>query len=216
MPYRQRLHLIADLFVNLFLPWLVYEQLAPGHGEFMALVASSLPPLLWSLVELAWHRRIDALSMLVLGGIVLSLAAMALGGDARLLLVRESLISGLVGLLFLVSLLCPRPLVYYLALATMTRQSPESAKQFLTWWQAPATRSLIRRITLTWGIVLSGEALLRSYCAWHWPPAHFLAVMPFVSYAMMGALIFWNVWYLRRFKRQLVGRSDWPGADRLP
>jgi hypothetical protein len=52
---------------------------------------------LWSGIELLRFRRIDALSLLVLAGILLSLLAMLLGGSPRVLLMRESLLSGLFG-----------------------------------------------------------------------------------------------------------------------
>ncbi|XLM21574.1 hypothetical protein MKD33_05940, partial [Chromobacterium piscinae] len=60
-----------------------------------------------------------ALSMMVLLGIALSLLAMLLGGGEKMLLLRESLLSGLFGVAFLLSLLLPRPLVFYLARATI-------------------------------------------------------------------------------------------------
>lgn len=81
-----RIGLIAvEACINFGLPLLIYDRLAPHSGDVVALMASSLPPLLWSLAEFARRRRIDALSMLVLAGIALSLLAMLGGGSVRLL-----------------------------------------------------------------------------------------------------------------------------------
>lgn len=195
----RRLHLAVELLVNLALPWLAYTLAEPRFGEFGALLASSVPPLLWSLAELLRHRRVDALSMLVLAGIALSIIAMLLGGDARLLLIRESLISGLIGLLFLGSLPLRRPLVFYLARATMARQDAEQGRdRFERWWEKPAAQRTIRHITGIWGLGLTGEAALRSYLAWHWAPERFLAIAPALGYACMGLLGAWTFWYSRR------------------
>lgn len=200
-PPHRKLQLAADLVVNLFLPWLAYRLIAPSHGEFAALLASSLPPLAWSLLELAWHRRIDALSTLVLTGIALSVLAMALGGDARLLLVRESLISGLIGLAFLGSVLIGRPLVYFLARATMMRQNePDAIARFQAWSEFPLARRGLRAMTLVWGLGLSGEAALRCVLALSWSPERFLAIVPPLGYVLTAVLAGWTFWYSRRLR----------------
>src|SRR5689334_2766940 len=100
---RKHLHLALDLGCNIAFPWIAYKLAEPVWGEFGGLLASALPPLLWSVVGLVRHRRVDALSTMILAGIALSVFALLLGGSPKLLLVRESLISGLIGLAFLVS-----------------------------------------------------------------------------------------------------------------
>lgn len=76
-----------------------------------------MPPILWSLVEFARRRRLDALSVLVVSGIALSLLAMLGGGGARFLQLREKLVTAVIGLLFVGSALISKPLVYELARA---------------------------------------------------------------------------------------------------
>ena len=117
-------HFGLELAVNLLLPWLTYRLLAPHVSEFAAIAWSAAPPMLWSLAELARHRSLDALSLLVLGGIALSLVALLFGGSPRMLMVRENLFTIPIGLLFLVSLLMKKPLIYYAARATFMRQDP--------------------------------------------------------------------------------------------
>lgn len=205
----KRLRLAAELVVNLLFPWLAYSLAVPQHGEFWALVASSVPPLLWSLGELAWHRRVDALSMLVLGGIGLSVVAMAFGGDARLLLVRESLISGLIGLAFVFSLFFKRPLVFFLARATVVREdAKEGASRFMEWWQQPHAQRIIRHITGVWGVGLTGEAAMRIWLAWHWDPVRVLAVAPTIGYVIIGCVSLWTFLYIRKNRATLQGPAE--------
>ena len=82
-----------DFLVNLGGPFLVYQLAAAHMSETAALILSSAPPILWSIGQLIWTRKLDALSLLVIAGIALSLVATLLGGSPRLLLVRESFIS---------------------------------------------------------------------------------------------------------------------------
>lgn len=195
----KRVHLALDMAFNLVLPWLAYRLAEPLWGEFGGLLASALPPLLWSSIELIRHRRLDALSIIVLSGIALSLLALMLGGNPKLLLVRESLFSGLIGLAFLVSAPFGKPLVYHLARAMALRQGPDSdGAAFDDWWQQPGSSQMLRAITVGWGIGLTAEASLRGWLAWHWSAERFLLLSPFISYGLMGAMILWTVWYRRR------------------
>jgi hypothetical protein len=120
-----RLAAFLSLAVNIALPLMVYHFAAPHLGEGGGLVLSSVPVIVWNLLEIVCFRRLDAIGLLVLLGIFLSLGAMAIGGSARLLLLRESLVTGVIGIIFLGSLLLPRPLIYYLARSGEAKRSAE-------------------------------------------------------------------------------------------
>ena len=196
----QRAKLILEIIVNFLLPWLCYRYGEPRWGEAGALMFSALPPVLWSVVELVRFRRVDALSLLVLLGIALSLLAMLLGGDARLLLLRESLVTGLIGCAFLASLLMKRPLVFYLARATLARESEQGRQRFERLWEQGDFRGAIRQMTMWWGLGLSLEATARVYMAWTWKVERVLLVAPFIAYGVMGALCLMTLLYRRRMR----------------
>ncbi|AME24276.1 MAG: hypothetical protein M3O74_06690 [Pseudomonadota bacterium] len=192
---------VIELVVNLLLPWLAYKLALPYWGELGALYASAVPPIVWSLAEFARNRRVDALSVLVLIGIALSIVLMALGGSPRLLLMRESMASGAIGLAFLLSLVARRPLTFYLARATVARESDGGAERFETLWESrPQLRRSIRLMTFAWGLGLTGENLLRAWLAWHWPIERFLLVSPFIGYGIYGGLTVWTIIYRKRMK----------------
>lgn len=90
-------HIAIEALVNFILPFAIYTYAEAPLGEVRALLASSAPPIAWSMVEFARHRRLDALSVLVVAGIVLSLLAMLGGGGARFLQLREKLVTGVIG-----------------------------------------------------------------------------------------------------------------------
>jgi hypothetical protein len=187
---------VVEIAVNFLLPWLAYRLTLPHLGETGALIASAVPPIVWSLIELARFRRVDALSVMVVAGIVLSVAAMALGGSPRMLLLRESLVSGAVGVVFLLSLPMRRPLIFYLARATVAREMAGGAAHFEALWrERPALATSMRLMTLVWGIGLTGETALRSWMALTWPIERFLVVSPFIGYGIYGGLALWTLWY---------------------
>ena len=119
MPVRKNgRHVLVEAPVNFILPFVIYTYANAPLGDVRALLASSAPPILWSLVEFARHRRIDALSMLVVSGIALSLLAMVGGGGVRFLQLREKLVTGVIGLVFVGSAVVGKPLVHELVRAS--------------------------------------------------------------------------------------------------
>ncbi|MGN6669330.1 MAG: VC0807 family protein [Trinickia sp.] len=192
---------LLEIAVNLFLPWLVYRLALPYLGSLGALYACAVPPLVWSVAEFAKVRRVDALSVLVLLGIGLSILLMAIGGSPRVLLVRESLASGLIGIAFLLSLARDRPLVFYLARATIARQQTGGVARFEALWrERPILRANLRMMTAAWGAALTAETLLRCWLAWHWPVERSLVALPIISYAIYGALMIWTFWMRKRMQ----------------
>jgi hypothetical protein len=194
--------IVVEALVNFVLPYAIYSYAEAPFGPVRALLASSAPPILWSLVEFARHRRVDALSMMVLGGILLSLLAMLGGGDVKLLQLREKLVTGLIGLVFLGSALIRRPLIYELARATMQRKSSEEAAAFTALQAHAAFRRTMMAMTLVWGFgllvdVAVGVALVETISI-----REYLIVNPILSYGTMGALGLWTFWYGRRQRRR--------------
>jgi hypothetical protein len=183
-----------DFLVNLGGPFLVY-QLATGHmSETAALMLSSGPPILWSIGQLIWSRTLDAISLLVIAGIALSLVATLLGGSPRLLLVRESFITGVFGLIFLGSLLSPKPLMFLIVKTTVTKQGM-SEEAFSSRWSIPGFRFTFYLMTVVWGVGLLVEAILKIILAFSMPIGSFLVVSPIISYGIYFGLLGWSIWY---------------------
>lgn len=193
--------LLPDMAANLLLPWWVYDACLPAWGERGALLWSALPPLLWSLWELYRYRRLDALSIVVLAGIGLSLLAAWGDSDARWLLVRESMVGGATGLAMLASVVWRKPLLAVLVAAAARRQ-PDSPAAALLASPTPRLTRLWRDLTVLWGGGLIGECGLRSWLAFHWPVARNVALGPWLSYGLLALLMLAGLLWGRRLARQ--------------
>ncbi len=198
----KRLLVGLEIGFNFLLPYLAYTLAKPHLGEVRAIMAASVPPIVWSLVEFARRRRVDALSVMVLGGIALSLVAFAFGGSAKLLLLRESLVTGLVGVIFLGSVPVGRPLVYVLARASAARRSAEESSHLDEIKDTPGFRRTMTVMTLVWGSGLVAETCLRAVLVFTLPTGRFLIVSPIVGYATYGLLILWTLLYAREKRRR--------------
>ncbi len=196
------INLATELVVNFVLPYVIYDQAKPALGDVNALIASSGPPVVWSLVEFARRRRIDALSMLVLAGIVLSVLAVFGGGSVHLLQLREKLVTALIGMVFLGSAAIGRPLVYQLARAGMMRSKSSELAAFEALRDNTFFRRSMTLMTLVWGIGLVGEAVLSCVLVYTISVREYLIVGPILGNASMGALGLWTFWYSRRQRRR--------------
>jgi len=165
------------------------------------LLASSAPPIAWSIIEFTRKRRIDALSMLVVGGIALSLLAFIGGGSVRFLQLRENFVTGLIGLIFLASAAIGKPLVYQLARASMLRKSSSEAETFERLKENVYFRRTMTLTTLVWGIGLIVETALACLLVFTISIREYLLVSPLIAYGSMGALGLWTFWYAQRQKR---------------
>src|SRR5882757_2335040 len=171
-----------ELFVNFLLPYVIYVKAEAGIGQVHALLAASLPPIVWGVIEFARKRRVDAVSILVLAGIVLSLLAFLGGGSARFLQLRENLVTGLIGLAFLGSAAIGHPLIYQLALAQKSRQSQTEAARFESLRDKPRFRRTMTIMTLVWGFGLLFQTTVACVLVFRLSIPHYLVVSPIIGY----------------------------------
>ena len=191
-------HVVPSLLVNGAAPFVVYTLLHTHLSELHALMITALVPLADGLVGLVRQRRINAFGALVFLSLALSSLLVLLGGSARLILVRESALSGVFGVLMLLSLFWPQPLVYYLARHFVAPRASAGWHTFQRAATSPRFRSFLRLLTVIWGLVTVLDAGLNTYLAFHLPVGTFLAVTPVARYGMMGCTFVWTLAHAHR------------------
>ena len=194
-------HFAVEALVNFILPFAIYAYGEAPLGAVWALLASSVPPILWSLIEFLRHRRADALSIMVVSGIALSLLAMIGGGGVKFLQLREKLVTGVIGLAFLGSALIGKPLIYELARAGMRRKSEDEARQFEGLKIHPGFRRTMTVMTLVWGLGLVADSAASATLVFVLTVRENLIVSPILGYGTMAALSLWTLLYGKRAKR---------------
>src|SRR5271170_6737772 len=148
------------------------------------------------------ERRVDAISVLVLSGIALSILAFAGGGDVKFLQLRENLVTGLIGLVFLGSAAIGRPLIYQLARATMLRKSQSEAERLEGLRDNKGFRRTMTLMTLVWGFGLLAQTVIACVLVFHMTIRDYIVVSPIVGYGTMGSLALWTFWYAKRQRRR--------------
>jgi hypothetical protein len=198
------LHVGLEVLANFVLPFAIYGACEASLGPARALMAASAAPTGWALIELVRRRRIDALSILVLAGIGLSLLVFLGGGSVRFLQLREKLVTVLVGLVFLGSAAIGRPLIYQLGRAVVRRRDPSELKQFEAMKDDARFRRTMTVMTLVWGFGLVAEAAVSTALVFVLPVRAYLLAGPALGYGVMGAIGLWSVVYANHRRRQAL------------
>ncbi|MEO8551481.1 MAG: VC0807 family protein [Kofleriaceae bacterium] len=179
------------LVIDAIAPYAVYELARPYTGDLAALALSALPPAIGSVASVVRTRKLDMVSALVLAGIGVSLVLIALGGSERVLLLRDSLITAVVGLVVAISAAFPKPILYF-----VFRQIQGS--------DPPLGQMRILSVVLGLGLIV--EMAVRTAMVYAMSTSRFLLVSPFVQYGMTGLLVAWAVFYTRRSEHAAAAR----------
>ncbi len=181
--------------------WLSMHYLS--RSEVLALLVASIFPTLKSLYGVLRRRARDPISVLILAGLLFGLAALLVGGGAKLLLIRESLFTGAFGLACLVSLLSRsrRPVMFYFGRFFAAGSDPVRRARFDQLWQYASFRRVQRIMTLVWGLVFVGEFTVRVVLIYTVSPATVLAVSPIVLGSATLLTVLWTVRYAARARK---------------
>lgn len=195
--------IILTIVINGALPVIVYNLLLDHFSSFKSLLIATIIPLADNLYHVVKYKKADAFGLFMLTNFVLSLLAFSLSGNEKLILLRESMITGLLGLIFMGSLFFAKPLMYYFAIRFSAGDESDNKGKFAKNWDVPYFRFVLRFLTAIWGVALLGEAILKIILVNELSISAFLAVSQIILYSVMGAAILFTVVYRRYAKKRL-------------
>lgn len=190
-----------SILINGIIPLIVYSMLIRYYSTKSALIIATIIPLIDNLYHIFKDKKVDEFAMFMLLGFVLSILVLFLGGNEKIILLRESLVTGLLGLVFTASLLFPKPLIYYFAIRFQTNNSPLEKSVFKERWNVPYFRFVTRLMTAVWGIALLGEAVIKVFLVFKLSIPMYLAISQFVFYGVIGITILWTILYKKHAKK---------------
>ncbi|MBV8387816.1 MAG: hypothetical protein JO155_13565 [Acidimicrobiia bacterium] len=198
--------LLPNIVVAGVLPVVGYALLRPHvDSDAVALAIVLVFPVAEILYERIRRGRFEPIGVIALVGISLGLiGALVFSGDATLLKVRQSVLTGAFGVLCLLSLAAPRPAMFYMGRMFATGGDPERMAEFEEIWQLPTVPRRFRIVTLVWGVGLTGEAIFRTILALTIPTQTFLIVSEIVNWSVLGGLLWYSFRANRTGERQVV------------
>ncbi|MGC4946343.1 VC0807 family protein [Streptomyces sp. DT224] len=162
---------LKPLLVDVALPLAAYYALkGAGFSTFAALAWSSVVPAVRTVWGAVRERRLNGLAALMVSVNVVSLLLGLVAGDPRLMLLKDSGVSSIIGLAFLVTALRGRPMLSAGLRPWLTRG--EAAKTAA--WErlsagSPAFRKAETRFSAVWGGALLAECAVRAVGAYTVP-----------------------------------------------
>ncbi|HLZ62819.1 MAG TPA: VC0807 family protein [Ktedonosporobacter sp.] len=202
------LGLLPSIVINGALPYIIYQLLKSyTHvSDLNALIISAVPAIIGGIVGLIRQRRFDLIACVTITGIAVSIVAAFIGGDPRLFLIRESFLTAATGLAYLISLLFPKPLWFYIIRYFAGANNHERMTAFDANWQNAGFRTFTRVLTLIWGIAFLGEFTIRVILVYSMPIAQFLIISPIIFNGITIAVIATPFLYAKWFRRKYEER----------
>lgn len=131
-----------------------------------------------------------------------SIVAALISSSAQLLLIRESALGAVFGLVLLISLFWPCSLFFYIARHFRAGNNPVAVALFNQSWNNLRMRSAYRLVTLVWSVGTLAEFALRIYMVYTLSIATVLALSSIVFPAIYIAMGIWTMWHLMRVRKQ--------------
>jgi len=175
------------------LPFVAYAVIRPHVGsDAVGLGLVTVFPLADIIVERVRRGRFEPIGILALAGIVLGvIGAVAFNGNDTLLKLRESAFTGLFGVVCLLSLVRPKPVMYF------------KVAEFDEIWELPGVPSRFRFVTTVWGVGLVAETAVRTWLAFAVSTQTFLGVSHVIGWVILGGLLAWTAAFSKRGERQV-------------
>ena len=192
--------MLPTLVINAVAPFLINLLARPYMSTIDALLLASSVPALFTLGSLIWKKRIDAVGVLVVVSLLLTAVFALLFKSPRLLLLQGSAVSGLLGVVMLLSLLFPRPVLFYIIRSILTQNDAQRLASFNADWSFPQIRSFYRIMTTVWGCVTVAQILLLALLVFTLPISLMLVLSPILNFGVVTPVAHWSMLYFRKNK----------------
>ena len=160
---QSRLRTLLPTLLDLVIPTAGYFLLHwAGLPDIWALTIAGAATGVNAAVNTIRRGRLDALGLLVVAEITVSVALVAVTADPRLILARPAVYLAVAGVVNLVSCVAGRPLSYTAATPMATKGDPVRALAYeRAWHHSPELRAIHRQLTAAIGLAMLVYAILR-------------------------------------------------------
>ncbi|KAJ3101782.1 hypothetical protein HDU97_001066 [Phlyctochytrium planicorne] len=203
------------IVANVGLPILIYAIFSNFTSSVIALSLSAIPPTVEAFLMILKKRKLDVIATIVVFSIVLSILVSLAADDARILLVKDSITTVVLGLGFLLSIVCLKEDLIWRCNRQLSDEDDALVQAELdAQWDQPSTRITSHILSLIWGAGLITEAVVRTVMIYSLP----IHVMAYLSPLLMALfLVFLSAWSFVTLKaRKFVPSSAQMISARLP
>jgi microcompartment protein CcmK/EutM len=154
--------LLKTLAVEIAIPTAVYYGLhALGASVFLSLALSGVVPLARTLYQFAKDRSLNGLALVVLVTNVVGMLLTFVAGDARMMIAKDSIGSGITGLVVLASAFTAAPIMTKTMRPFLTRGKAENEAAWERLSGTAKFQQILRLTSVIWGIGFVLESAAR-------------------------------------------------------
>jgi hypothetical protein len=202
--------MLRGLALDVGLPVVAYYALhAAGVSNWFALLAATLVAAVRIVLVAVRQRRLNALALVMLVIYGLGLALTFATGDVRFLVLKDSVGTGVLGLLFLCFAVAGHPLTLAATQTWGRERAVAMAEKYRT---VPAVRHGHFVASMVWGVGLLTEALLRVLLVFLLPISVVVGLSTVLVVVVIGSLTVWTLWYMQRVRHALGMQARTAGA----
>ncbi|KAJ3133538.1 hypothetical protein HK101_004450 [Irineochytrium annulatum] len=187
-----RLAVFKMIMFNLVLPSVIFGIASNWLSQVVSLTLSAIPPVIEAAGFVIRSRKLDLLSSIVIVSIVLAIVLAFSTSDARLLLVKDSFLTFILGLVFLFSIKFGKENFIWHYNRIFVGTSPEAQEKLTRDYQHPYVRRTTNCMCLVWGLGLFGEAIFRVVLIYLLPVSVMAYLSPVIVCTCFAILGVWN------------------------
>ncbi|WP_323099397.1 VC0807 family protein [Intrasporangium sp. YIM S08009] len=205
--------MIRGLAWDVGLPLAAYYLLhLVGASDWMALLAGTLAAGARILWVAARDRTWNLFATVILVSFLVGLGLAFVSGDPRFLLLKDSVLTGTIGICFLVSTAVGRPLT--LAAAQSWGEGP-GGSLVAGYDTDPLVRRGHRICSLAWGFGLLAEALIKGSLVFLLPVTVMVGLSTVITVTAVSLLVGFTLGYIRHVRQRAAGgHTQANGASR--
>lgn len=173
-----------------------------GMDQWLALVLSSVLPIVRLGYKIVTERRVERLTLFTLSIITGATTVALLTGDPRLLLARESYFTALIGLWIVGTLLARRPFLFEVTVPLLPERTARSWRD--DWDNSPEFRRAMRVMTAAWGTAFVVDAVARVVMAYTLP----IDSVPLLSVLLLVVMLIAVVQLSKAYGSRLMARRQ--------
>ncbi|HZE41653.1 MAG TPA: VC0807 family protein [Stackebrandtia sp.] len=196
--------MIKSLLLDLVVPMGVFYGLrAVGVGQWWALLASAIVPIVVIVQRFIARRQIEFFALFVIMLMAAGLALSALTGNPRIMLIREAwvgMLGGLVGVWLIASIFYGRPALMVLFRSfVIAKVGSEGLAAWEARWDAEADFRLgVRVLTAAWGVAGILNAVVNVIFAYTVPLDAAPLAMGLIWPCILAPLLVFQIIYTKR------------------
>ncbi|GGX98017.1 VC0807 family protein [Streptomyces hiroshimensis] len=205
------------ILCGVILPFVTYGMLTDhGVSQVKALLLISLWPAAETLLHLALRRRVDEFGVMMLAMTLLGALSALAYNTTELVFIKDSAITGLLGLVFLGSLAMRRPAMFYLGRKFGTDGTPEGLARWNGLWEFPGFRRAQYLLTSVWGAGFLLEAAVRVALTYALPTKAMVLVNNALPIAVVVALVTWTMTVAKKGRARSAAAEAARAAQAAP